>query len=296
MDPYGVILQDRLTQYDPTRSARAADVENNIEQYQTQLATTNRAEVPFLWHRLMANLALCYGNRVVGERADNLEYAVQLYEQLLEKTTRESMPVEWARTCADLANTYQARVQGDRGENMERAISLYRQALTVISQDQLPVDWLVTVIGLADAYQSRTRGQREDNLKQVRELRRALKNVLHSQLRLSTVLDSTRGTLVDELNRWVDVLKRIYQYLPDNDSNRIWDFLDYDDIHVGTAGTCALYRNEEVVVLDKNKEDDRHVIRVFQQAKADAAAVCPLDFSLDLDRATMLSTRMQRIA
>ena len=110
------------------------------------------------------NLAVAYGNRILGNRADNLEQAIQCYQLALSVRTREAYPEQWATTQLNLAGAYQTRNTGDRSANVEESIECYRLALSVYTRDAYPEDWAMTQMNLAVAYSERIRGERAANV------------------------------------------------------------------------------------------------------------------------------------
>jgi CHAT domain-containing protein/tetratricopeptide (TPR) repeat protein len=110
------------------------------------------------------NLAIAYGDRIRGERADNLEMAIAYYQQALEVYTRQAFPEQWAMTQHNLASAYRNRIRGERADNLEMAIAHFQQALEVYTRQAFPEQWAMTQNNLAIAYGDRIRGERADNL------------------------------------------------------------------------------------------------------------------------------------
>ena len=121
---------------------------------------------PEKWAMVQSNLAICYKNRIRGDRAEDLEQAISAYESILQVYTRSAFPQEWAMVQNNLASAYNIRIRGDRAENLERAIIACELALQVRIRNLSPEKWALTQYNLANSYNDRIRGDRAENLEQ----------------------------------------------------------------------------------------------------------------------------------
>jgi tetratricopeptide (TPR) repeat protein len=195
----GIAYRDR---YRKNVTTKHTDIENAISTFHRGLELTSREAFPEEWATIEINLAIAFGDRVRGRRADNFEESIRCYHLALEVLTREAFPEQWARIevglanleesirCYNLAlairtqdafpdkwagiqlglgNAYQNRVWGEQATNLERAIEHYRFALIVYTRDMYPEQWAMTQTNLATAYQNRLQGDRVTNLEQAIE-------------------------------------------------------------------------------------------------------------------------------
>ncbi|MCC3506581.1 MAG: tetratricopeptide repeat protein [Microcoleus sp. PH2017_19_SFW_U_A] len=98
------------------------------------------------------NLAIAYGDRINGSRAENLERAIEFYEAALTVRTLEDFPEKWAMTQNNLAAAYRNRINDSRAENLERAIAFYEAALTVRTLENFPFNNVLTLNNLGLTY------------------------------------------------------------------------------------------------------------------------------------------------
>ncbi|WP_044035276.1 tetratricopeptide repeat protein, partial [Microcystis aeruginosa] len=115
------------------------------------------------WATTQHNLALAYGKRIKGNKADNLELAITACNEALKVRSIDKIPLGWANTKNTLAGAYADRIKGDKAENLELAIKFYNEVLQVRTYDKSPRVWAGTQCDLASAYADRIRGDKKEN-------------------------------------------------------------------------------------------------------------------------------------
>jgi tetratricopeptide (TPR) repeat protein len=149
------------------------NMECSLECYVLTLKIFTSSKDNEKWGGIQHSLAVTYGNRIRGDRAENLEQSIEYYLAALKVRNKKDLPIQWATTQNNLAIAYVNRIKGNRAENLERAIECYRAAIEVRTQADLPFDWAMTQNNLAIAYINRIKGNRAENLERAIECYRA---------------------------------------------------------------------------------------------------------------------------
>jgi tetratricopeptide (TPR) repeat protein len=124
---------------------------------QTALTERTRDRFPYEWAMTQHSLAVAYGHRIRGNKAENLELTIAYHKEALEEYTRSCFPESWAMTQHNLGIAYSQRIEGDKLENLEMAIACYQEALTIYTRDLFPPNYTETSFNLALAYQDSRR-------------------------------------------------------------------------------------------------------------------------------------------
>lgn len=135
------------------RATRAGDRAANLE----EAIRHAEATLPFAMdpeHRvkLGMTLAVMYGERSFGDRAENLETAIALLREGLSEIENSPPSDLSAILQTNLAQTLQVRQRGDRLENLREGRDLSLRALEYRSLDRSPEDWAYTQLNLGSIY------------------------------------------------------------------------------------------------------------------------------------------------
>lgn len=126
---------------------RAQDLEAAIEAHEAALALAVPGEQTA---NLLMHLALVYGERVRGDRAENLERAVGLLRAALDQLDPARIPELEAMLRTNLAVALMRSERGDRVANLREAAQLCQAALEYRSPERDAGDWAYSQLNLGE--------------------------------------------------------------------------------------------------------------------------------------------------
>jgi tetratricopeptide (TPR) repeat protein len=122
---------------DPVQS-----LERSIAHQQEAIEVLNPITVPEEWANAHRNLAISFGERVKGSRADNVERAIALLELGLVVLNRNDHPRLRSGLLETIGEQFESRSRGHRLENLYRSVEAYDAAWETRSRSQDPDAWL----------------------------------------------------------------------------------------------------------------------------------------------------------
>jgi len=130
---------------------------------------------PYLWASLNHNLAICYSDATLRDKAESQEFALHYYQLCLQFYKVTEHPHDWAMIQNNLGLLYRDRIREDKSINIELAIACFQSALEAYTRQSQPRLWAVTQTNLGQTYEIRIQGDRIENLdKAIRAYRQAL--------------------------------------------------------------------------------------------------------------------------
>ena len=103
------------------------------------------------WSLTMNNLAIIYGDSIIGDREENLEKAIQATELALTAIESEKHPL-WFKAMANLGSYYSNRRREDYSNNIKKSIQIFEEILYKLNKDLQPIDAAGIMVNLANTY------------------------------------------------------------------------------------------------------------------------------------------------
>ncbi|GFZ98719.1 hypothetical protein CYANOKiyG1_10110 [Okeania sp. KiyG1] len=104
---------------------------------ETALEVYTQQYLPLKWAETQNNLAIAYGNRIKGDKAENIEMAITAFQNSLQIFTAENFPIECLTVSHNLGDLYFQKAE------WKLAIESYKIAIKAV---EISCSWAITEI------------------------------------------------------------------------------------------------------------------------------------------------------